>query len=123
MTDAKTSAPRATGIRIWVLILCAAVIGAALALSGCGHKLVAAPGERTVAVYPDEQTWRKVAQMKQQGGVAGMFGGLGQNLIAKQLDDQTQVKILSSDTDGATIVVIQGPFNGTSGFVPKENLN
>jgi|HubBroStandDraft_1064217.scaffolds.fasta_scaffold93194_2 hypothetical protein len=118
-----TSAPRGTGVRIWVLIACAFVIGAALALSGCGHKVIATAGERTVPLYPDEQTWRKVAQMKQQGGVAGMFGGLGQNLVAKQLDDQTQVKVLSSDTDGATIVVIQGPFNGASGFVPKENLN
>jgi transcription antitermination factor NusG len=105
------------------IVICAAVIGASLALIGCGHKLVAAKGERTVAVYPDEETWRKLAQMKQQGGMAGMLGGLGENLAAKQVDDKTPVRIISSDTEGSKVEVTEGPFKGVQGFVPRENVD
>ncbi len=110
-------------MRTSTLIVCAAAIGASLAMLGCGHKLVAAKGERSVAVYPDEQTWTKLAQLKQQGGVPGMLGGLGENFAAKKVDDSTPVRIISSDTQGSQIEVTDGPFRGFKGFVPRENVN
>jgi transcription antitermination factor NusG len=110
-------------MRTSTIIICAVAIGAALALIGCGHKLVAAKGERTVAVYPDEDTWKKLAQMKQQGGMAGMLGGLGENFAAKQVDDKTPVRLISSDTEGSKVEVTDGPFKGLQGFVPRENVD
>ncbi len=110
-------------MRTSTIIICAVVIGAALAIIGCGHKLVAAEGQRTVAVYPDEDTWKKLAQMKQQGGMAGMIGGLGENFTAKQVDDKTPVRIISRDTEGSKVEVTDGPFKGLQGFVPRENVD
>ena len=105
------------------IIVCAIAVGASLAVLGCGHKLVAARGERTVAIYPDEDTWKKIAQMKQQGGMTGMLGGLGENFAAKQVDDKTPVRIITSDTEGSKVEVTDGPFKGTQGFVPRENVD
>jgi len=51
-------------MRISTLVICAFVIGGALALAGCGHKLVAHNGESTVAVYPDENTFLKLADLR-----------------------------------------------------------
>ena len=100
----------------------AIVLATALTVAGCGHKVVASPGETTVAVYPDEDTWRKLAQMKSQGGVVGMLGGLGAGLATKQVDNNTPVKIISSDEAGSKIEVLDGANKGLTGFVPKENL-
>lgn len=110
-------------MRLTTLVLCAFTIGAALAIAGCGHKLVARSGESTVAVYPDENTFSKLADLKKQGGVGGMIGGLGEGLAAKQVDNNTPVKVISSDEKGAQIEVLDGSFKGLRGFVPKDNLN
>ncbi len=106
--------PRAFALSILVL---------ALTVAGCQHRLKAAPGETSVAVYPDEQTYTKLANLKKEGGVAGMIGGFGQNLAAKQVDDKTPVKIVSSDDAGYTIEVTDGPNKGLKGFVPKNSMN
>jgi len=110
-------------IRISTLVICAFVIGTALAMVGCGHKLVAHDGESTVAVYPDENTFAKLADLKRQGPIGGAIGGLGEGLATKQVDNNTPVKVLSSDDRGAQIEVLDGAFKGMQGFVPKDNLN
>jgi len=51
-----------------------------------------------------------------------MIGGLGQNLAAKQVDDKTQVKILSTDDKGSIIEIGDGPNKGMKGFVPKTSV-
>lgn len=104
------------------IIAAAAAIGMMLALVGCGHKLVALQGEKSVPMYPDEQTFTKLSQLKQQGGVQGMLGSVGQNLAARQIDDQTPVKVISTDDDGAQVQITDGPMKGQSGFVAKQNL-
>lgn len=101
----------------------ASMIGLALLLAGCQHRLVAAPGETSVAVYPDEQTYDKIAGLKKEGGMAGMVGSLGQNLASKQVDDKTPVKIESSDDKGYIIEVTDGPNKGLKGFVPKSSVD
>ena len=50
-------------MRISTLVTCAIVIGAAVAVTGCGHKLVAHNGDSTVAVYPDEDTFVKLVNL------------------------------------------------------------
>ncbi len=111
-------------MRISTLVTCAFVIGGALALVGCGHKLVAHNGESTVAVYPDENTFVKLTDLKKQGGVVGgMIGGLGEGLAAKQVDNNTPVRVINSDDRGAQIEVMDGAFKGMQGFVPKDNLH
>ena len=100
-----------------------------LALAGCDssslvtHKLVATGGEHTVALYPDEATFIKVSHKAQQGGVSGMVGSAEEGLSAKKIDDQTPVKILSSDSNGTEVQVVQGPMKGTAGFVANQNVD
>ena len=101
----------------------------ALALAGCtrdavlAHKLMATGGQTTVALYPDEATFMKVSHKEQQGGVTGMVGSAQQGLTAKQIDDQTPVKVISSDSNGTEVEVVQGPMKGTAGFVANQNVN
>jgi transcription antitermination factor NusG len=104
------------------IIAAATVVGITLALAGCGHKLVASQGEKSVPLYPDEQTYTKLSQLKQQGGVQGMLGSVGQNFAAKQIDDQTPVKVISTDDNGAQVEITDGPMKGQAGFVAKQNL-
>lgn len=98
------------------------MVALSILIAGCQRKLVAAPGETTVAVYPDEQTYTKLADLKKQGGVGGMIGSLGQNFSAKQVDNNTPVKVQSSDDIGYVIVITDGPNAGVSGFVPKSSV-
>jgi len=109
-------------MRILTLVICAFVIGASLSIIGCGHRLVAHNGESTVAVYPDENTFVKLTDLKKQGGVGGMLGGLGEGLAAKQVDNHTPVRIISSDDKGSQIEVLDGAFKGMHGFVPADNV-
>src|SRR5271169_2288567 len=111
-------------MRIPTIIICAFAIGAAMAIAGCGHKLVAHNGDSTVAVYPDENTFTKLSDLKKQGGVVGgMIGGLGTGLATKQVDDNTPVRIINSDDNGAQVEVLDGAFKGLQGFVPKDNVH
>ena len=96
---------------------------AVVMLAGCGHKVRAIGNDNTVPVYPDEDTYKKLAQMKSQGGVAGMFGGLGQSLATKQIDNNTPVRIISSDDLGAQVEVTDGVNKGMQGFVAKANVD
>jgi hypothetical protein len=101
----------------------------ALALAGCTkqsvltHKLVATGGDPAVALYPDEQTFLKVSHKAQQGGVIGMIGSAQQDLSSKKIDDQTPVKILSSDSNGTEVEIVEGPMKGTVGFVADQNVD
>jgi hypothetical protein len=105
------------------LMIGAAVIAMALAAAGCGHKLVASNGAQTVKVYPDEDTYHKVESMKTKGGPVGMLGGLGENLLAKDVAANTKVRIVSSDANGSQIEVLDGPDKGLKGFVAKANVD
>jgi hypothetical protein len=105
------------------IIICAIAIGTSLAMLGCGHKLVAHNGENTVAVYPDENTFLKLTNLKNQGGVVGgAIAGLGEGLAAKQVDNNTPVRIINSDDKGSQVEVLDGAFKGMHGFVPQDNI-
>lgn len=104
------------GLRLTVLLT-------AFALAGCGHKLVAHGGDTTVAVYPDRPSYEKVESMKSQGGPVGMLGGLGENFLAKKVDDKTPVKVVSKDEKGAEVEILDGPAKGTRGYVAKDNVD
>ena len=101
----------------------AIALGALLILAGCSHKLVPTEGQTQVSIYPDEDTYKKLAQMKAQGGVAGMLSGMGENLAAGKLDPNTPVNIISSDDLGSNVEVSDGPSKGMKGFVPKANVD
>lgn len=105
------------------ILFATSMLGLLLLATGCQHRLVAAHGETGVAVYPDEQTYQKIANLKKQGGMAGMLGGLGENFTTKQMDDKTPIRIISSDDAGSVVVVTDGPNKGFKGFVPKSNVN
>jgi hypothetical protein len=104
------------------LAVAASLIGISVFLAGCQHHLIAVPGETTVPVYPNEATYTRISNLKKQGAVGGMIGGLGQDLSTTQMDNNTPVRIISSDDLGATIEVTDGPNRGTDGFVPKNNV-
>jgi hypothetical protein len=106
-----------------------AISAMVLSLAGCNkqsvltHKLVATAGEHAVALYPDEVTFLKVSHKAQQGGMNGMIGSAQRDLSAKKIDDQTPVKVLSSDSVGTEVVVTEGPMKGTAGFVANQNVD
>jgi hypothetical protein len=105
------------------------VIGGALAvtlltlLAGCGHKLIAHNGNTTVDVYGNKEQFDKVQAMKSQGGPAGLLGGFGENMLAKKIDNDTPVKVISTDEEGAQIEVLDGPAKGIQGYVARDNLD
>lgn len=87
------------------------------------HKLVTTGGEHSVPLYSDENTYMQVSRMKQQGGVEGMAGDVSKHLSAREIDDQTHVKVVSSDPNGAVVEITEGPMKGQSGFVATGNLD
>ena len=100
-----------------------AAIAIAIVAAGCSHRVVASPDEHTVKVFSDQATYDKLAKMKSQGGAMGMLGGIGANLAAKEVDDQTPVRIVTSNDEGSVVEVTDGPFKGLTGFVPRQNVN
>jgi len=91
-------------------------------LAGCGHKLVAHSGDTTVNVYASKEQFDKVQSMKSQGGAAAMLGGIGESMLAKKVDNNTPVKVISSDDEGAMVEVLDGRDKGLQGYVAKDNL-
>jgi len=101
----------------------AATIVAALALAGCGHKLIAHGGNTTVPVFPDKDSFERLKALQSDGGPAGMIGGLGASLVAKKVDDGTPVKVLNSDEDGYQIEILDGASKGVTGYVSKDSVD
>jgi hypothetical protein len=87
------------------------------------HKLVVTGNEHSVPVYDNEHSYLETSHMKQEGGPEGMIGDVKQRMTTKQLDDQTNVEIVSSDENGAVITVTDGPMKGQTGFVAKQNVD
>jgi hypothetical protein len=104
-------------------LLIGAALAAALMVMGCGHRVVANPGEHTVKLYRDEATYEKIKDLKKQGGPIGMLGGIGEGLVTKELDNHTPVRIISKDSEGAQVEVTDGPDKGKQGFVAKDNIS
>lgn len=105
-------------------------LGVALVLAACnsngsvigGHKLVVVGNEHSIPMYSDEQSYLKVSRMKQEGGIEGMAGNVANGIQAKAVDDDTPVKVISTDENGAVVVITAGPLKGQSGFVPAQNV-
>lgn len=105
------------------LILKAAIALVALALAGCGHKLVSHGGDTTVPVFPDKASFERLKNLQSQGGPAGMIGGLGASLVAKKVDNGTPVKVVTSDEDGYQVEVLDGASKGLQGYVSKDSVD
>ena len=106
-------------INIGALLL----VGVLLGIAGCTHKLVGRGGETTVNVFPSKKDFESVVSMKSRGGAEGIVGGLGESFMAKKVAENTPVKILSSDSEGADIQVLEGPNAGVRGYVAKDNVD
>lgn len=87
------------------------------------HKLVVTGNQHSVPMFSDENDYLKYSRMKQEGGIQGMVGDIGKKFAAKDIDDQTPVKIVSSDDNGAVIQITEGPMRGQTGFVAKQNID
>jgi len=101
----------------------AVVVLAAIAIAACGHKLIAPGDSHTVKVYPDEETYEKIKELKNQSGPMAMFGGIGESIAAKEVDNNTPIRVISSDAEGSQIEITDGPNKGLQGFAPKENVD
>jgi hypothetical protein len=99
------------------------LITALVGITGCTHKLVGRSGDTTVSVFPSKKDFDNVMSLKSHGGAEGFVGGLGQTFMAKQVAANTPVKILSSDSEGDDIQIIQGPNAGLRGYVAKDNVD
>ncbi len=104
-------------------LIIGAALAAAMLAAGCGHRVVASPGEHTVKLYRDEATYEKIKDLKKQGGPMAMLGQMGAAFVSKELDNRTPVRIISQDSEGAQIEVTDGPDKGAQGFVAKENVS
>ncbi|HEX4210792.1 MAG TPA: hypothetical protein VHY56_10385 [Candidatus Binataceae bacterium] len=100
----------------------ALIIFAVIAIAGCGHKLVAHGGDKSIPLYPDKATFDKVKGLQNQGGPAGLIGGIGEGFVAKKIDDQTPVKVISRDDEGSEVEITDGPMKGTVGYVAKDSV-
>jgi hypothetical protein len=109
-------------LKIGSAVLTGALLGMLLAVTGCSHKLVGHSGETTVSVYPSKNDFDSLTSMKSRGGAEQMMGGIGETFIAKKVAENTQIKILSSDAEGAEIEILQGPSVGLRGYVAKDNV-
>lgn len=112
--------------RLLTLICGTMMLATIAACNGNGvmtHKLVATGGQHTVPMYPDEQTFLKVASKAQQSGVGGAIGGVQKEFAAKDVDDQTSVRVISSDSNGAEVEITDGPLKGQTGFVAPQNVD
>jgi hypothetical protein len=87
------------------------------------HRLVVTGNQHSVPLYSDEQTYLDVSHERQQGGVEGVAGDLRNELTARQIDDQTPVRVISRDDNGAVIQIVDGPMKGQSGFIAEQNLD
>jgi hypothetical protein len=113
---------------IWRIAVTAAIAVAIALIVGCQkpvltHKVAVTSNQHSVPLYADEQTYLNVSREKQQGGLEGMAGSVRNKFTARQIDDQTAVKVVSSDDNGAVIEITEGPMKGQSGFVAKQNLD
>ena len=99
------------------------LIVAPFGIAGCSHKLIGRGGETTVSVFPSKKGFDNVMSMKSRGGAEGMVGGLGETFIAKKVAENTPVKVLSADSEGDDIQVLQGPDAGLRGYVAKDNVH
>src|SRR5579864_2660713 len=104
-------------------LLIGAALAAAMLALGCGHRVVASPGEHTVKLYRDEATFEKIKELKKQGGPIAMLGQMGEGFVTRELDNHTPVRIISQDSEGAQIEVTDGPDKGAQGFVAKDNVS
>lgn len=102
-------------------------IGAALTMAlfavGCSHRVVANPDEHTVKLYRDEATYERIKDLKKQGGPMAMIGNLGEGFVAKEIGDNTPVRIVAQDSEGAQVEITDGPDKGATGFVAKNNVD
>jgi hypothetical protein len=113
---------------IAVTVVAAIILIGSVACEGPGapvltHRLVATGNQKSIPLYPDEETLVEVSHRSQQGGVTGMVGSVQKSFSAKQIDDQTPVQVLSSDENGAHVEIIDGPLRGQTGFVAKQNVS
>jgi hypothetical protein len=100
-----------------------AVVGCKEGVAALPYKLVATAGDRSIPMYPDEPTFLKVAGRAQSGGVSGAVGDVQRQFEAKQIDNQTPVEIISSDSNGAEVRITSGPMSGQIGFVAVQNVD
>jgi hypothetical protein len=108
---------------IFRVIVLLAFLASLSGLAACTHKLVAHSGETTVNVFPTKDDFDKLMSMKSRGGAEGLVAGLGENFMVRKVAQNTPVKIISSDSEGAQIQVLEGPNAGLRGYVSKDNLD
>ncbi len=106
-----------------VLTISLFLFAAACQQPDTAHKLVVTGNHHSVPLYPDENAYLKYGRMKQEGGVEGMMGNIGNKMVTKDIDPETPVKIVSSDDNGAVVQITAGPMKGQTGFVPKQNID
>ena len=110
-------------MRIVRIAAAVTLIVALFGIAGCSHKLIGRGGETTVSVFPGKKDFDNVMSMKSRGGAEGMVGGLGETFMAKKVAENTPVKVLSADSEGDDIQVLQGPNAGLRGYVAKDNVD
>jgi hypothetical protein len=101
-----------------------------LGVSGCSHRLIADRGQRSVRVYQDEEVYNSTLEIQRamkgemtqaQRGFIGMVAGVAQT-ESREADDGTRVAVISQDSAGSQVELLEGSDKGYKGFVPQGNL-
>jgi hypothetical protein len=99
-------------------------------VSGCSHRLIADNGQRSVRVYQDEEVYNSTLEIQRamkgemtqaQRGFIGMVAGVART-ESREADDGTSVAVISQDSAGWQVELLEGPDRGYKGFVPRGNL-
>ncbi|MFZ0890248.1 MAG: hypothetical protein WA005_17550 [Candidatus Binataceae bacterium] len=111
--------------------LSVAVLVIALGACGCSHRLVAGRDEHTVKVYQNEEIYKAALDIRRamkgpmtdgQRSFVSMLDGMVRGGESKDAEQATRVRIIARDSVGARVELLEGPFKGYQGFVPKQNL-
>ncbi|MBV8054806.1 MAG: hypothetical protein JO071_06140 [Deltaproteobacteria bacterium] len=110
-------------VRIVRIAAAITLMGTLVSIIGCSHKLVGRGGETTISVFASKKDFDNVMSLKSRGGAEGMMGGFGETFMAQKVASDTPIKVLSSDSEGCEIQVLQGPNAGLRGYVAKDNVD
>jgi hypothetical protein len=55
--------------------------------------------------------------------MTGAVGDVQKQFSAKEIDDQTAVEIISTDSHGDEVQIVDRPMKGQIGFVAPQNVN
>ena len=113
---------------LWIGVI---LLATALAASGCEHRLIPNSGDKVVRVYEREEVYDAILEINGKLADPNFYPAAKPTLTmilagaekqSRDVDGGTRVKVLSSDSKGSKVEVLEGVYIGFKGFVLAKNL-